>query len=150
MGTRGPIPNRDADLSREYDINRRDSRVAATKGVAYELNTRKFRPDADWHPIARTMWDAAFSSGMFEFYQNTDLAILYSLCDDISHAKFTAMKTGKVNALLLSTLYSALGNLGFTEGDRRRMRVELEAPVEEDDVASSSIKNYKNGLGVVV
>lgn len=102
--------------------------------------------DPDWHPIARKVWDSLKTSGMRDFYQNSDWAIAYSLMDDLSHYKNSA----KRSSMQLAAIMSALTALGLTEGDRRRMRVELALPAEEQESASvTAIKDYKNRLGVV-
>lgn len=141
------IPNRVEDLSRERDANR-NGRTPVTKGTLRE--TQRPRMNPKWHPIAKMMWTAGLTSGMEDFYQNSDLAYLYSICDDLSTAKFGAAKYGKVNANALAIIYTAFGNLGFSEGTRRQMRIELDKPeVESKDEAEAAIGEYKAMLKVV-
>ena len=147
MGLRGAVPNRTEDLSRERDANR-NGRPPVTKGELRPVTIPP--PDPDWHPIARMMWDAAQSSGMVDFYQDTDFAFLYSIVDDLSRNKETAARGGRVNSQLVTAVYSAMSSLGFTEGDRRRMRIELENKTEEGpDAAVTAINDYKATLGLV-
>lgn len=142
MGARGPIPNRESDLARPRSRKGGDQQ-AVTKGVAREA--RAPRADPDWHPIARMLWDAVKKSGQVDFYQQSDFAVLYALCDDLSHYK----KSGKRSAQMAQTLYSALGNLLVTEGDRRRVRIELTEPVpEQDSAAVLAIADYRKELGL--
>jgi hypothetical protein len=50
---------------------------------------------------------------------------------------------------MAQTLYSALGNLLVTEGDRRRVRIELQEPEEETTPASVlAIADYRQELGL--
>lgn len=87
---------------------------------------------------------------MVDYFQDSDWAYLFSLCDDLSSLKKTRDDGGRVNGQILATIYSAFSSLGFTEGDRRRMRIELENPhVEEVDVAAEAINDYKGMLKIV-
>lgn len=87
-------------------------------------------PDADpqWHPIARRLWDATRESGQTKFYEPSDWALLYSLMDDLSYAK----RAERRPAGLVETIYSQLGNLLVSEGDRRRVQVELHRPSSQE------------------
>ena len=105
------------------------------------------------------LWEAAGSSGMADYYQNSDWALLYSLLDDLNDQKRSAEREykdergqisyGRVNGQVLAVIYSTMTTLGFTEGDRRRMRVELTAPDTEDKNADvTAINEYKRMLKV--
>ncbi|MGI5530165.1 hypothetical protein ACQEVX_23080 [Streptomyces syringium] len=101
--------------------------------------------DRDWHPIARRLWDSLRSSGQADFYQNSDWAFAYSLCEDLSYYK----QAGKRSGQMLQTIYSAFERLLISEGDRRRVRIELHEP--EHDVqpaAVLAIADYKKELGL--
>jgi hypothetical protein len=101
--------------------------------------------DRDWHPIARRLWDSLKTSGQSDFYQNSDWAFAYSLCEDLSYYK----KSGKRSGQMLQTIYSAFERLLVTEGDRRRVRVELNEPeTEQDSAAVLAIADYRQELGL--
>ncbi|MET9861971.1 hypothetical protein ABZY93_22140 [Streptomyces smyrnaeus] len=138
----GPVPNREADLARPRERKGGDVQ-SVTKGVMREVQI----PNAprDWHPIARRLWDALKTSGQADFYQNSDWAFAYSLCEDLSHYK----KAGKRSGQMLQTIYSAFERLLVAEGDRRRVRIELQEPADETQSASiTAIADYKKELGV--
>lgn len=139
---RGPVPHREDDLARPR--SRRGSQApAVTRGLARDA--RAPGPDPSWHPIASQLWEAVIASGQADFYQQSDYAVLYSLCDDLSHFK----RSAKRSAQMAQTIYSALGSLLVTEGDRRRARIELDLPADADDDASvTAIADYKKRLGV--
>lgn len=140
----GPPPNRSTDLSRARDANRGD-KPPITKGKAREVVIPRVKED-EWHPIAKRIWDAAKTSGQADYYQNSDYAILYSLCEDLSHYK----RSGKRSGQMLATIMSALTSLLLTEGDRRQARLELESEAdEEQDAAVTAIGDYKAQLGLV-
>ena len=142
MGVRGPIPNREEDLARPRERKGGDVQEV-TKGEA--LPTKVPHADSEWHPIARKLWDGVKASGQTAFYQQSDWAVLYSLCDDLSQYK----KSSKRSSQMAQVIYSALGNLLVTEGDRRRARIELSEPEPEVKPASvTAIEDYKRALGI--
>jgi hypothetical protein len=89
--------------------------------------------------------EAAQSSGQVDFYQQTDVAVLYSICDDVTYYKNAPL--GKRSGQMLATIYSAMGSLLVTEGDRRRVSIELQdPPSEESPAAVIAIAGYKDAL----
>lgn len=142
MGNRGPVPNRESDLARPRSRNGGEQ-TPVTKGTS-----RPAKPpaaDSNWHPIARKIWDSLKKSGQSDFYEQSDWAYAYMLCDDISEYK----KSRKRSAQMAQTIYSAMGNLLITEADRRRVRIELHDPEDEETPASIlAIADYKKDLGV--
>ncbi|UFD97943.1 minor tail protein [Streptomyces phage Pablito] len=142
MGVRGPIPNRESDLARPRSRKGTDEQEAK-KGLMRKVTVP--RADPEWHPIAKQLYDSLKKSGQADFYQQSDWALAYALCDDLSHYK----KSSKRSAQMAQTLYSALGNLLVTEGDRRRVRIELQEPEPETTSAAVlAIADYKQDLGV--
>lgn len=142
MGARGPIPNRDADLARPRSRKGGEQREVS-KGEL--LPTSWPQADKAWHPIARKLWDGCKKSGQAAYYQQSDIAMLYSLCDDLSEYK----KSTRRSSQMAQTIYSSLAALLVTEGERRRVRIELEAPVEpQASKADLAIVTYMEDLGV--
>jgi hypothetical protein len=138
----GPVPNREADLARPRE--RGGSNVQpVTKGELRPVTI----PEADpaWHPIAVRLYESMRTSGQSDFYQNSDWAFLVSVCDDLSHYKKSMKRSGQ----MLQTIYSALERLLVTEGDRRRVRIELHEPDDDSTPASVvAIEDYRRELGV--
>ncbi|MEU0120642.1 MULTISPECIES: hypothetical protein [Streptomyces] len=142
MGNRGPVPNREDDLARPRSRKGTDQQ-SVTKGEMKPVKVPN--ADREWHPIARRLWDSLKSSGQADFYQNSDWAFAYSLCEDLSHYK----KSGKRSGQMLQTIYSAFERLLVAEGDRRRVRIELSEPEDEQDSAAVvAIADYKKELGL--
>lgn len=141
MGVRGPIPNRDDDLARDRARNGRNQ-GEATKGLSREASI----PAADptWHSIATLLWESALASGQADFYESSDYAMLYSLCDDLSYLK----SMGSRSAVMLAAIYSAMTSLLLTEGDRRRVRIELEN-AEDTDAEVVDMSERRKRLGIV-
>lgn len=151
MGARGPVPNRSNDLSRDRDANR-GGRPDITRGELRPVTIPD--PDPDWHPIATMLWESLLNSGQSDFYQDSDWAMAFSLCDDLSYYKKPLKDRDgneyhKRSGQMLQTIYSAMSNLLVTEADRRRVRIELSAPEPaEDDAAVLVIADYKRNLGL--
>lgn len=140
MAAHGPVPNRSDDLSRERDANRGD-RMPIAKG---ELRPVRIpHADPEWHPIARKFYDSLKTSGQSDFYQNSDWAYAFSLCDDLSLYK----KSGKRSSMMFAAINTAMTNLLVTEADRRRARIELSAPEDEGESAAVlAIADYRAAL----
>jgi hypothetical protein len=148
----GPVPNREDDLAR--DRKRKGSeQVPVTRGVMYPVVVPD--PDPNWHPIALMLWQGLTTSGQREFYQNSDWAFAWSLCEDLSRYKEPLTdKEGneyfKRSGQMLQTIYTAMDRLLVTEADRRRVRIELhEAPSEEASASVTAIEEYKRALELV-
>lgn len=140
MATTGPIPNHSSDLSRARDADRGD-RPPLKRGEKRPVTIP--HKDQDWHPAAIRLYDALKTSGQSDFYQNSDWAFAWSLCDDLSDYK----KQGRRSAQMAATIYSAFSNLLVTEGDRRRARIELTDAMEEVKPPSvAAMDKYRRGL----
>lgn len=138
----GPVPLREAELARPRSRKGSDQ-VAVTKGVSRKATIPQ--ADKDWHPIARRLWDSLKKSGQADFYQASDWALAYSLCDDLSYYK----RSGKRSGQMLQVIYGAFERLLVAEGDRRRVRIELHDPEpERDDATVLAIADYKADLGL--
>jgi hypothetical protein len=138
----GPVPNREADLARPRERKGKDE-VPVTKGEARPVTIPQ--PDAAWHPIAGRLWTALTESGQADFYQSSDWAFAYSLCEDLSHYKKSVKRSGQ----MLQTIYSAMERLLVTEADRRRVRIELHEPDDDSEPAAVlAIADYKRDLGL--
>lgn len=143
----GPIPKPEGSLKRPRSRKGKgeQSVVVGTRRPV----TIALEPDPHWHDIAKTIFTSVATSGQADYYQDSDWAILYSLCEDISYYK-SPSKGVSVNKLtgetheyekprsgqMLQSIMSNLTDLLLTEGQRRRVRMELqEPPVERPDLA---------------
>lgn len=148
----GPVPHRESELARPRSRRGKTDVVPVTKGVMRPTVI----PNAprDWHPIARRFWDALKSSGQADFYQDSDWAFAYSLCDDLSHYKSPLVDRNGVEYVkrspeMLKAIYAGMERLLVTEGDRRRVRIELTEPEPPaDDATVLAIADYRADLGL--
>lgn len=154
----GPIPRPEATLARPRErTGGEHGAQAVTVGERLPV-TWGLDADPAWHPIAIRIYEAARTSGQSAFYQDSDWAILYSLCEDISYyktpSKATAVnrKTGEASEYdkprsgqMLQSIMSNLTSLLLTEGERRRVRLELQTPPEErPDLKVVAMKQYRD------
>jgi hypothetical protein len=116
----GPVPNREEDLARPRERKGSDQ-MSVTRGVSRPVTIP--HADKEWHPIARS---SGTPEGLraADFYEQSDWALAYSICDDLSEYK----KSSRRSSQMAQTIYSAMTNLLVTEADRRRVRIELHEP----------------------
>lgn len=106
------------------------------------------QPNPAWHPAALAIWQSAQESGQQVFWEPSDWAILRLTCSQISQEYAEDLIIEKVKLPMtgagegggeelvygsrpmpagkFSAIIKTLGALGMTEGDRRRMHIELE------------------------
>lgn len=143
LGITGPVPNRSDDLARPRSRKGGD-RTEITRGELRPVTVPD--PDPDWHPIAIALWESLLTSGQADFYQDSDWAFAFSLMDDLSLYKQSTRRS----AQMLQVINSSMERLLVTEGDRRRVRIELSAPVPDEDEATVAVMaDYRQGLQLV-
>lgn len=129
MGTRGPVPKRTESRQRrnapDVDVKRADGAEDVSQPS----------PDPDWHPIASRLWESLGRSGQSRFYEPSDWAVAYSLMDDLSYYKASSKRSGQ----MLATIMSAMSSLLVTEGDRRRVQIELARPNADDSEENTKV-----------
>jgi hypothetical protein len=164
VASRGPMPKRSEERRRTNDNSDGLSEAATiapsgpVSGVAAMLE-----PDEGWHPIATEWYLSLGESGQAVFYQASDWATAYFLADQISRSlaprrifdftteEMTEVPADAVNGSALAAILKGMGSLGATEGDRRRMRLELSAPQPDPSKLPAgvvAITQAKSALGV--
>ena len=74
-----------------------------------------------WHPLARDMFNALKVSGQSAFYAQSDWAFAKVICARMSQL----LADGSTSGSAWAPVDAGLARLMATEGDRRRMRLEL-------------------------
>lgn len=148
MGTRGPLAAK--GLKRRK--SRQAALDAATTVGQIEVDVEApFEPPETWHTTAIQLYESAQRSGQAEFYTETDWVKLYMLCEQLTlnlqptfvgFAKQAEVLTvnGKdevhyvqkpisgfvpMNGATLNAIQAMMASLGISEGDRRRVGIEL-------------------------
>jgi hypothetical protein len=134
MGSRGPIPKRSDQKAGHRTKSELDTdKVDATDEVLV--------PDVDptWHPIAHDWYCSLARSAQSQFYEQSDW----------EHARYVAQAMSQnllaahFSANLFAAVTSAMGELGSTEGARRRMKIEIQRAIEEPAGEVTPIERYR-------
>lgn len=103
-------------------------------------------PDAEWHAIAREWFAALGESGQAAFYEPSDWATAKYVAEAMSRN----LQAGRFSAQLFAAVLAGATSLLATEGDRRRLKLELERrkPVDADeDAAVTLLDEWRDRLG---
>lgn len=137
MGARGPVPKRSQERRRRNVEGGQVEQVEVGGPVVVpEL------PDTA-SPLARELFEALASSGQAQFYEPSDwwLAKLMAVAvDDYLDGRKSATKLAEIRALATELMMS--------EGQRRRLRLELVRDEPEGDSAGvTALDAYRKMLG---
>lgn len=136
----GPMPRRSEDRIRRNKTN--EAGIALKKGVASGVTLGWPDPPEHWLPPVVHMYRSFQASGMSQFYEDSDVALIYLACDG---AQAWYDKDRK-SPTYFAEMMSHLGKLGASEGERRRMQIELDSAadvVSEEEATVTSIAGYK-------
>jgi hypothetical protein len=137
MGRYGPIPKRASQRRRTPDAG--TAKITTAPGAA-EVTV----PTADpsWHRVAREWFDSLGESGQSVYYEPSDYAVAFIIAESMSRelkpqpilvgGRISMRKVPPKAASITAWLHAMTGLLA-TEGDRRRVRLELERPTGSDD-----------------
>lgn len=102
------------------------------------------RASKSWSYAVKEMYNSVKESGTSYWYQQSDVARLRFLCDEIERYK----TSGKQSAMMYTALIAEMSNLMFSESDRRKANIELQHPEtnEEEEAQVTFIDNYRDGL----
>lgn len=137
-GRGGPPPKRSDQRRRR---NAPKTPVTKVDG-AHEVSIPKANPQ--WHPVAKAWFQSLALSGQAVFYEPSDWAVAVlvaeSMSRDLNPQVVGITETGKVvreriplKGASLQAYLKAFTQLMATEGERRRMQIELQRPSETDE-----------------
>lgn len=139
-GPRGPVPKRSAQRRRR-NIDAKPDIVALP--VSSDSTERPLASEF-WPETVSRLYESLAKSGQSQFYEPSDWAFAHLLCDMLARG-FAAEK---MPALIVTGVMADLARLGVTEGDRRRMRIELERADPNAQPASiSRMDKYRRAAG---
>ncbi|OLT13068.1 hypothetical protein BJF79_03695 [Actinomadura sp. CNU-125] len=127
MGARGPIGKR-SDQRHGHRTKAEQENV--TKVEVDAGTVPAMEPDEHWHEIAREWFRSLGESGQAVFYEPSD----WQTARFVAEAMSRNLEAGRFSAQLFAAVLSGMSSLLTTEGDRRRLRIELErAPKADPD-----------------
>jgi hypothetical protein len=142
MGARGPVGKR----SNQRHGHRTKAEQAEVTKVSVEgapLGAQE--PEEAWHPIAQQWFRSLGESGQRVFYEASDWATARYVAEAMSRN----LEAGRFSAQLFAAVMSGMSSLLTTEGDRRRVKVELERAVQVDadeEAAVVALDEYQRRL----
>ena len=141
MGTRGPVPKRDAER------RRRNKPTTPTKTAPAGAKYSQPRALAGWHPSMTRWYKSLAESGQAQFFEASD----WEYARFVASSASTMMNQGTMTAPAFTALLSAMNDLLTTEGARRRASVELtKAKPDDGDGKPTPIAvmdDYRRSLG---
>lgn len=153
MGVHGPIPKRSEERRRVNKPETPQDRVETTGPVAIPpANPR-------WHPVAKRIYESLEHSGQAKFYEPSDWAAAYLLAEALSRdlkpqALGVSIITGRVvratvplKGASFAAYLKAFAALGVTEGDRRRIGIEIDRKPAAKLAPVSVMDEYRAALG---
>lgn len=124
----GPVPKRSDQRRRRNKSDIDTAPVSLPAGVV-----RGPDAPAEISGLARDWYDSLRTSGQSVFYADSDWASAWIIAMGVQ--KFAERPT----AHMLTAILSGFGSLAATEGDRRRLRIELERTAAFDDDEEAAV-----------
>lgn len=147
MGTRGPIGKRTAERVRENAPAIPVKTIDVAKLIQQEVEINE--PDPKWHATARMMYDSFTESAQSVYYEPSDWALAYTICENLSRllkpqyvgqqfdsdgSSRSVTKRLPLKGTDMNGLLKAMTMLMATESDRRRIGVEVVRAVHNTDL----------------
>lgn len=148
MGARGPIGKRSNQRHGHRSKAEQDDITTAEGAAKVEV------PEADpsWHPVAVRWFESLADSGQSAFYEPSDWALAFVLAESISRelqpqpvvvgkgddARVEMFAMPPKGASLAAWL-KGMTALMVSEGDRRRMRIELSRPAAPEGEEAENV-----------
>ncbi|AKU42355.1 terminase small subunit [Mycobacterium phage UnionJack] len=142
--TRGPVPERtDQTVRHSEPVDKievfGEVKVPALGDISYRGET---------HPIIQDLYQAMQDSGQSKFYEPSDWQVARLTLLALNEELIAARHQNKpIGAMKLTALNQMLTALMLTEGDRRRVRIELERkPSQPEGVVINAADQFKKWL----
>jgi hypothetical protein len=143
MTARGPVPKRS-------DQRRRTNSPAAEKVPSRPLARGTYKiplpASGNWHETAKKWYQSLGHSGQSKWYEPSDWMDAYVAASVLSEM----LEAERLSAMLYAAWSSHASRLLVTEGDRRRVRIELEKPQAPDPGQKTAVANlaaWRDKLG---
>lgn len=153
----GPIPKKDAERRRRNKGPESEGSLSSIPAEVVNLDetiageVKIPLPDENWHEIAILIYESQMKSGQSMWMEPSDWSVLYLMCESISRdlnpQVIGITEEGDVvkdviplKGASLNAYNKTMAALMMMEGDRRRLRVELERQKRLDAAAEGDGK----------
>lgn len=124
MGVRGPVPNRS-----DQRVRRNKPEVPIDTVVSIGVVDVPALDLPNPHPLVRDLFESLRFSGQSKYYEPSDWQYARMAC----YFADQLLKSSRPSAQLLVTVNQMLSSLLVSEGDRRRVRLEVERNQSDQD-----------------
>lgn len=138
----GPVPKRSDQRHRGVRDDAKKPKLKVVEGSSPRQKAKAPRVSPSWHPLMKDWFRSLKESGQAVFYEPSDWQTARLLAEVMSQA----LNSGEpVKASTLGEFNRGAAALMTTEGERRRLRVELQAaePGAGDEETTSVLASYK-------
>ena len=126
MGVKGPIGKRDEERVRR-NIPENPTETVTMIGTVKIPELGDMSYEGETHPLISEMYDAIKASAAVKYYEPTDWQFARLTLYTLNQELIASRHQGKpVGAMKLTAINQMLSALLLTEGDRRRVRLEIE------------------------
>lgn len=154
MGSRGPVPKRSEE-------RRRQNKPETPLDTIEVIGPVKIPPaNPKWHAVAKRLYLSLEKSGQAKFYEESDWSAAYLLAESLSRdlkpqvVGYDEEKHKVVRAYIplkgasMAAYLKAFAALGVTEGDRRRMGIEVDRKKGKPELKPVSVMDdYRDAIG---
>ena len=126
MGVKGPIGKRDEERVRR-NIPENPTETVTMIGAVKIPELGDMSYEGETHPLISEMYDSIKASAAVKYYEPTDWQFARLTLYTLNQELIASRHQGKpVGAMKLTAINQMLSALLLTEGDRRRVRLEIE------------------------
>jgi hypothetical protein len=126
MATTGPPPKRNAERRRRNKPNQPTDTVKVAGAVKVP------RADSAWHPIAKAWYRSLKDSGQSKYYEPSD----WQTARYVAELMTGVLSDDRPSSEMVKALTTLMASLCTTEGERRRVRMEIERQTEDGESAT--------------
>lgn len=134
VGSRGPVPKR-------TDQRRRENKplIPLTEAVAGTVSAQP-PGDPEWHPLAAGWYRSLADSGQSRFYEPSDWALAATIAESMSRDLKLPLP---IPGSSIGAWLKAMTVLLATEGDRRRLSLELKRAEQSSGVLPDGVADFQ-------
>ncbi|AEJ95009.1 minor tail protein [Mycobacterium phage Hammer] len=140
MGTRGPIGKRDEERVRRNKPEGGDADTIQVIGAVQIPELGDISHLGETHPLVSEMYESIKKSAAVKYYEPTDWQFARLTLYTLNQELIAAQHMGKpIGAMKLTAINQMLSALLLTEGDRRRVRLEIERKSSGPDTGGTVV-----------